>query len=304
MLFRSGHAHGFHHFSQLDGVPNLFSLLKEAGVKTALIGKKHVGPDKNYPIDVEQDPGRNLDRVAKLSAEFLAGVESAPFLLVVGFHEPHRAAKGFGNPPGDGHRPEPVVPHYLPDQPEVRADLADYLRAVERLDQGVAKLLAALEASGRARETTVIFLSDNGIPFPGAKTNLYDPGVRLPLIVRSPKIAQAGATSPAMVSWVDVAPTVLDLLDAPAKLRPRMHGRSIAPLLKSPQAPGWDEVTLSHTFHEVTMYYPMRGVRDRRYKLLWNLAAPLPFPFASDLYDSPTWQCVEAKKLEIGRAHV
>ncbi len=54
--------------------------------------------------------------------------------------------------------------------------------------------------------------------------------------------------------------------------------------------PGWDSIYASHTFHEITMYYPMRVVREGRYKLIWNLASPLPYPFASDLWESPTWQ--------------
>ena len=62
---------------------------------------------------------------------------------------------------------------------------------------------------------------------------------------------------------------------------------------------GWDEVYLSHTFHEITMYYPVRVLRERKYKLAWNIAHGLEFPFASDLHASPTWQAV----LRDGRTH-
>ena len=61
---------------------------------------------------------------------------------------------------------------------------------------------------------------------------------------------------------------------------------------------GWDEVYCSHTFHEVTMYYPMRSVRTRKHKLIWNIAHGLGFPFASDLWKSKTWQGVLERKLE------
>jgi N-sulfoglucosamine sulfohydrolase len=57
-------------------------------------------------------------------------------------------------------------------------------------------------------------------------------------------------------------------------------------------------VYASHTFHEITMYYPMRVVRTRTYKLIWNIAHPLPFPFASDLQESKTWQGVVARGLK------
>src|SRR6185369_13642583 len=74
-----------------------------------------------------------------------------------------------------------------------------------------------------------------------------------------------------------------------------MHGRSFLGILGQEQPQGWDEIFASHTFHEVTMYYPVRVVRGRRWKLSWNLAHPLPFPFASDLYGSATWQEALAK---------
>jgi N-sulfoglucosamine sulfohydrolase len=61
-------------------------------------------------------------------------------------------------------------------------------------------------------------------------------------------------------------------------------------ILDTPQPDGWDEVYASHTFHEIQMYYPMRVIRGTRYKLIWNIAHPLPFPFASDLWAAPTWQ--------------
>ena len=68
------------------------------------------------------------------------------------------------------------------------------------------------------------------------------------------------------------------------------HGRSILPILGEASPGGWDVVYASHTFHEIQMYYPMRVVRERRYKLIWNIAHPLPFPFASDLWAAPSWQ--------------
>ena len=61
-------------------------------------------------------------------------------------------------------------------------------------------------------------------------------------------------------------------------------------MLDRSHASGWDEVYASHTFHEITMYYPMKVVRGRKYKLIWNIAHGLEYPFASDLFASATWQ--------------
>jgi N-sulfoglucosamine sulfohydrolase len=68
------------------------------------------------------------------------------------------------------------------------------------------------------------------------------------------------------------------------------HGRSFLPTLEGGTLPGWNLVFASHQFHEITMYYPTRVIRTDRYKLILNLAHQLPYPFASDLYASATWQ--------------
>jgi N-sulfoglucosamine sulfohydrolase len=136
----------------------------------------------------------------------------------------------------------------------------------------------------------VLFLSDNGIPFPVSKTNLYDPGINLPLIVSSPNQKRRGAATDALVSWVDVLPTILDWTGAkPAYPLP---GRSFLPVLNPEHADAWDVVYGSQQLHEITMYYPMRMIRTRRHKYILNLASKLDFPMAQDLYGSLTWQGV------------
>jgi N-sulfoglucosamine sulfohydrolase len=183
-----------------------------------------------------------------------------------------------------------LLPYHLPESADARADLAEYYQSVSRLDQGVGHALDALKQTGHAEDTLVIFLSDNGIPFPGAKTTLYDAGVRLPLLIASPLQKQRGLVNQAMVSWVDVMPTILDW--AGVKPPAGLPGRSILPILEQEQPRDWDMVFGSHQFHEITMYYPMRMIRTRQHKYILNLAHQLEYPFASDLYGSPTWQGV------------
>jgi N-sulfoglucosamine sulfohydrolase len=151
-------------------------------------------------------------------------------------------------------------------------------------------LIEILKAAGKYENSLIIYISDNGLPFPGAKTTVYEPGLRLPCIVRDPTVERRGVISDAMVSWIDIAPTILDFADVDPPRRPNMHGRSFLHVLDQAKPDGWDEVYASHTFHEITMYYPMRAVRSGRYKLIWNIAHPLPFPFASDLWKAATWQ--------------
>lgn len=293
-----GLAHAEHNFHTRNNVRSLPAYLRPAGYRTGIIGKTHVIPASVYDWDVEiKASGRNGAQMAKQAARFIADCAGKPFCLVLGYTDPHRAARGFANEPDyPGLTPtrfdpkEVPVPSFLPDTPAVRADLADYYQSVNRLDQGIGRMLDVLRQTGHDNDTLVLFLSDNGMPFPGAKTTVYDAGIRLPLIVYQPGAKRQGVVNRAMVSWIDILPTMLDHAGVTP---PRaLQGRSLLPILTDEDAKGWDEVYASHTFHEVTMYYPMRAIRTRQYQYIRNLAHPLPFPFASDLYHSATWQDV------------
>jgi arylsulfatase A-like enzyme len=121
------------------------------------------------------------------------------------------------------------VPAFLPDTPEVRGDILDYYFAVQRFDRDSGDILRQLEAAGTLDKTLVVMTSDNGMPFPRAKTNLYDDGSRMPLAVRWPRRVKPGRTTDALVSLTDLAPTFLEA----AGLTPgaEMTGRSLVPLL-------------------------------------------------------------------------
>lgn len=316
-----GLQHQVHHFQSFDHVKSLPVLLGEAGYRTARIGKFHVAPEAVYAFQTvlsagtANDPeslGRSPVEMANQTRGFLDAKDARPFFLFFAVDDPHRAnlvlpdgrpsfdsypePNRFGNRPQGYPGVQPViyspeqviVPSFLPDTRECRAELAEYYQSVSRLDQGVGRLIDVLKETGHYDRTLIIYLSDNGVAFPGAKTTLYDPGVRLPLIVRAPNHREPGSVQPAMVSWVDLTPTLLDVAGA---LRPDapFDGRSFRVGLEGAVLAGWDEVYASHTFHEVTMYYPMRAVRTRRYKLIHNLASGQPYPFALDLIKSPTW---------------
>lgn len=296
MCGQYGLAHADHNASSFRKVKGLPALLAPAGYRSAVISKLHVQPKEVYPFDEEiVANGKNVALIAEKARDFLDRTGDKPFFLLVGFTDPHRAAKGFGN---DAKLPAAIpvvkfdpksvpVPNHLPDTPEVRAELADYYQSVARLDHGVGLVLKALEDAKKLDDTLLIFLSDNGIPFPGAKTTLYDAGVHLPLIVRKPG-QKSGIVCDAMVSWTDLASTILDW--AGVKPPANLPGRSLLPVLESEKTTGWDVVFGSHQYHEVTMYYPMRMVRTRTHKYILNLAHGLETPHASDLWGSDTWQ--------------
>jgi len=301
-----GLAHDVHNQHLLPSVRTLPQFLKAAGYRTGLVGKKHILPESSLPFDEELAPERSGNRdVAFMAGEarkFIAANGGRPFFLIVGYSDPHRAEQNFGNTqawPGiarETYDPAKViVPAHLPDLPGVRRDLADYYESISRLDSGVGLLLASLRETGHSDDTLVIYLSDNGRAFPGAKTTLYDEGIHLPLIVSSPAQTRRGIRNNAMVSWVDITPTILDWARVSLPTTQQFAGRSILPILQQPDPQGWDRVFASHGFHEIQQYYPMRALRTRQYKYIANLASPLEFPIAGDIASSPTWLAITAQ---------
>ena len=317
-----GHEHNWHHFSLLDWVETIPSLLKKNGYRTGLIGKLHVGSKSNLTFDYRVEGkeimgNRDAMKIAQCAGEFFGQETDKPFFLLIGYSDPHRDDQGpsgmrnvenfsgFANDktyPGiipTKYRPEDVrVPDYLPDIPEVRAELADQYESVTRLDTSVGRVLENLKKSGRDGDTLVIYISDNGIPFPGAKTTLYDSGTKIPMIILSPEITTGGVVNQALVSLVDLMPTILDW----ASIKPpkyKLPGRSLKNILNASDDPTRQEVYCSHTFHEITMFYPMRALRTRKHKYILNLHPELEFPFATDLFVSKTWQGIVSRRLEM-----
>ncbi len=306
-----GHVHDYHHFSTYDSVPSLPVLLEKAGYRTARIGKYHLAPETvfRFSTTLQADP-RSTVEMAEACKEVIE--QEQPFFLYFCPDDPHRgqpfkpdpwnAPNNFGNKPEGfpGVAPityfpdEVIVPAFLPDNSECRRELAEYYQSVSRIDQGLGKLLAMLEVSGKSANTIIIYISDNGIAFPGAKTTMYEPGIKLPCIVKDPRSKHRGLVNEAMLSWVDLTPTILDFAGVQFAEKD-FHGRSFAPILGESPSKEWNEVYASHNFHEITMYYPMRVVRVGDYKMIWNIAWRLEYPFASDLWAASTWQAIHRR---------
>ncbi|XP_071802190.1 N-sulphoglucosamine sulphohydrolase-like [Asterias amurensis] len=317
-----------HHFVSFDQVRSLPIILKNADIRTGIIGKKHVGPESVYPFDysrTEMDPhlsilqvGRNITQIKEYAHEFLSSSDARPFFLYIGFHDPHRCGhthpqygqfcEKFGNgDPGMGLIPdwvptkydpsEVVVPGFVQDTPIARGDISAQYTTISRMDQGIGLILKEIELAGHKDDTLVIFSSDNGIPFPNGRTNLYDSGMSEPLLVSSPAHPQRwGQESNALTSLVDIVPTILDWFDIPYpkytlnRRTVELSGKSLLPILQKEPSEGFDTIYASHNLHEVTMYYPMRVVRDRKYKLIHNLNFLSPFSIDQDFFISPTFQ--------------
>ena len=320
-----GLSHLPYNFSSFPEITSFPKILSESGYRTALMGKFHVAPRTVYHFDrelatedeVEAGLGRSPVEMAEGTRAFINEKDERPFLLYFAPTDPHRLgpytlgeSNHFGAKPGGypgvtaiEYDPQKVtVPSFLPDLPETRQELAWYYQAVSRMDQGIGRLIAELKAAGKYDNTLILYLSDNGVAMPGAKTNLYDPGIRLPFIVKAPG-ARLGepARSDALVRWVDIAPTVIDYAGMDATPY-GFQGASIRPVMEGAvELPGRDAVFGSHVLHEIHMFYPMRMIRTHRYKLIQNFAWRQPYPTALDLVQSSTWQAALRDGVPLGK---
>ena len=332
-----GHQHNYHKFSSFQNIQSLPVILTKHGYRTFRIGKYHVAPEPVYRFETTlQGNSRNAVQMAKQCEELINSKDTKPFFLYFATSDPHRGGGAdknskykpdlFGNKSNKGSHNgvnevfydinDVEVPAFLPDTPTCRAELAQYYQSCSRIDQGLGELIKILKKAGKYDNTLLIFTSDHGIAMPGGKTTVYDPGLRVPFVVRNPYNSKKGIISSAMISHIDITPSILDFAgaydskknkineglvdyDEAKKRAPKenrgpnfknFHGRSWLSILDVKNPEGWDSIGASHTFHEIQMYYPMRVVRDRKFKLIWNIAYPLPFPFASDLWAAPTWQ--------------
>ena len=340
-----GHQHGYHKFASWHNVVSLAMprVLENEGYRTGHIGKYHVAPEEVYHYQTYlKGNTRNAVAMAEAAREFITADSDQPFFLYFGTSDPHRGGGEdktfpgkfkpdlFGNKPEKGshdgveevfYDPADVpVPAFLPDTPESRSELAHYYQSCSRIDQGVGRLVEILKEAGLYDKTMIVFTSDHGMAFPGGKTTVYEGGLRVPFVVRNPYESNRGVKSTAMISHIDITPSLLDFAGGldPEKNRPKKwvdpqeywkgkdyaakenrgprkgldayHGKSWVPILGKPEAEHWETIFASHTFHEIQMYYPMRVVRDKDYKLIWNIAHGLPYPFASDLWAASTWQ--------------
>lgn len=198
-----------------------------------------------------------------------------PFCFWFGSSDPHRdyvANTGLQS----GMSPGLVdVPGFLPDMACIRNDILDYYFEVERFDRESGQILTALEDEGMLDNTIVIMTSDNGMPFPRAKANLYDYGTRMPLAIRWPSRIAKGTIINDFVNFIDLAPSLLEA--AGLRIPVEMKGQSLWPLLSSSPAPvkGRDFVFLERERHanvrKGNLSYPMRGIRNRQYLYIRNL---------------------------------
>jgi arylsulfatase A-like enzyme len=268
-----------------EGEPVLPSLLQDQGYFTGHMAKTHYGPN------AERQFQWYSPTIADAFPAFLDSTGTRPFFLWVGFHEPHRPYKS--GVASRHSRARVAVPPHLADTPATRQDLALYYDAIGRMDDQIGLVLAELERRKLGDRTLVVFLSDNGAPFPREKGTLYDSGTRTPLIFSWPGHVRAGSVyDRGLVTTVDLAPTILELAGA---ARPEaMQGESFLAMLTQPSLyQGRIYVFSERNWHDCDEH--QRAVRTSRFKLIRTDAyTALPLCTAADIGASPSFQALRA----------
>jgi arylsulfatase A-like enzyme len=261
---------------------HLLHTLREAGYWSGLIGEQHLSADPellgyDHVADIDTT---HVETVAPAAVSLLRERPPQPFFLSVGFFETHREYfpatsirdSLYSLPPGN-----------LPDTPETRQDMASYKASARSLDQGVGAVLNALDEQDITDETLVILTTDHGLAFPGAKATLTDRGIGVLLIMRGPGGFHGGRVSEALVSQIDLYPTICELvgLDCPDFVQ----GRSILPVMRKEVAEVNDAIFAELTYHAA--YEPQRAIRTKRWKYIRRFG-DRELPVLANIDDGPT----------------
>ncbi|NOZ21829.1 MAG: sulfatase [Planctomycetes bacterium] len=247
-------------------------LLKQGGYTTHLFGLQHECNDSaREGYDDIRSKSRHAKYVAEEAESFFANASAndPPFFLAIGTSDVHR-------PYGETYDPEVMkriqMPPYLPDCEAARRDLAVFYNNIKEADRQMGRIFDALDKSGLADDTLVIFTTDHGAALPRAKTTLYDSGIKIAMMMRWPRVLRGGVRTDALLSNVDLFPTILDIAEVKKPIR--LHGRSFANLLFDKPHEPRREIFAEMTWH--TQYRPMRAIRTKDHKYIINYCGPIP----------------------------
>ena len=250
-------------FGLNDYNQHILHWLRPQGYRSTLIGVQHIAKDPHtigYD-EVVETKGVHVAQVAPAAVRFLKHAPKQPFFLDIGFHETHREFAQPG-PLEDQRFTEPPAP--VPELPATRRDMAAFHATARILDEGVGTVLNALASGGLAENTLVISTTDHGIAFPGMKCNLTVHGTGVYLLMRGPGGFSGGKVCDAMISQLDLYPTICELLNIE---RPSwLEGASLMPVVRGDIQRLHDEIFAEVNYHAA--YEPKRAVRTERFNYI------------------------------------
>ncbi len=255
--------------------------LQKVGYYTAVAGKYHIG---NLRSEFDSIYGGRPSGCENWLRALQNRPKDKPFFLWLAAIDPHRNYQPNTIP--KPHNPANViVPPFLPDADSTRKDLALYYDEISRLDNYLGQVMTELKRQGVGENTVVIYMTDNGRPFPRCKTRMYDSGIKTPFIVRWPDKIKKGRTD-ALISSIDIAPTFCEL--AGANVSETFQGVSFVPILKNYSAKTRDYIVGEHNWHDYQSYE--RAIRNHKYLYIRNAFPQFNASPPADAVGSLTYQ--------------
>ncbi len=263
------------HTNANAGTKSIVQYLKPLGYRVALSGKRHIGPKEVFPFEY-LSPKWDLD--FDLVDGFLKDVKenSEPFALILCSNEPHTPWDK-----GDlaQFNPEKITlpPHFV-DTKETRLAFCKYLAEINYLDGEVGRTLDLLDKYGFSENTLVVFASEQGNSFPFAKWTCYEAGVKSALIARMPGLIEAGIKSDAIVEYVDLLPTFIEI--AGGKKQKKLDGKSLMSILEGEKKQLKEysySLQTTRGINSGSDYYGIRAVVNNNYRYIWNFTPEIEF---------------------------
>lgn len=268
--------------------PTLPEILREQGYYTGCINKPRdtsVTNDFDKYWDYHQiltvGPNRDAQTYKDRMETFLARAAAVdrPFYCVVNIGDPHKPFYDDADSVEQGlnkfapsvryETADVEIPGFLPQHPEIHAEVRNYYNSVKRGDDCVGEVLESLRKRGLDDKTVVVFISDHGMALPFAKSSLYADGLRTPWVIKWPgKVARGAVDTEHLVSAIDFLPTVLDI--AGVANPEGIHGKSVLPAIMGQTVAGLDRVYAEFNDNAGGLTFPMRAIHTRRYAYIFN----------------------------------
>ncbi|KAA6438265.1 sulfatase [Dyadobacter flavalbus] len=272
-LYPVRHGSFQNHKPVYDHLKSVGHYLADLGYRVGLTGKDHVTKPKSvFPFDIIEGFEPNcvsptddyrLDDVKK----YMTASEK-PYCLFVMSINPHTPWTSGDTTELDKNKLQ--LPADWVDTPVTRSQYVKYLAEVRRLDNQVGEITGLLRETGQDKNTIVIFLGEQGAQFPGAKWNLWDSGQKSSMIVKWPGKVKASSETSVMVQYEDITPTLIEM--AGGKAMPGLDGKSFLPVLSGKSKVARNYAFGIHNNIPEGDPYPIRSIRDNRYKLILNLS--------------------------------
>ena len=245
------------------------NILEEAGF---LVGHSEKGWGPGQAEGRTYNPaGKQFDSFADFLTE---KSEAQPFCFWFGSFNPHRGYKKDSGAEAGIDPAKIQLPGCFPDHETVRRDMADYYKEVQDLDDQIGALLAQLDSINALDNTIIVVTSDNGMPFPRCKSNVYDMGTRVPLAIRWASVIKTPAVIDDFVSLTDLAPTFLEV--AGQSVPKKMTGKSLHPYFNGKTSENRKQVFFGKERHVPGQEsgnwggYPSRAIRTHDFLYVKN----------------------------------